>query len=201
VELTPGFSFLNPQLTDLEEFRRNATWFLVLGVILVILGFIAVGRSVSVTLASMYFFGWLLVIGGVVEAVQAFWQRQWGGLFFNLLSGVLYVVVGFMVLGNPGAGAVALTLLIALFFLIAGAFRIIVALTMRFPEWHWLLLNGAITLLLGLLIWKQWPSSALWVIGLFIGIDLIFTGTAWVMLSLAARRFVSQAGVTQDIPG
>jgi len=201
VELTPGFSFLNPQLTDLEEFRRNATWFLVLGVILVILGFIAVGRSVSVTLASMYFFGWLLVIGGVVEAVQAFWQRQWGGLFFNLLSGVLYVVVGFMVLGNPEAGAVALTLLIALFFLIAGAFRIIVALTMRFPEWHWLLLNGAITLLLGLLIWKQWPSSALWVIGLFIGIDLIFTGTAWVMLSLAARRFVSQAGVTQDIPG
>ena len=201
MELTPGFSFLNPQLTDLEEFRRNATWFLVLGVILVILGFIAVGRSVSVTLASMYFFGWLLVIGGVVEAVQAFWQRQWGGLFFNLLSGVLYVVVGFMVLGNPEAGAVALTLLIALFFLIAGAFRIIVALTMRFPEWHWLLLNGAITLLLGLLIWKQWPSSALWVIGLFIGIDLIFTGTAWVMLSLAARRFVSQAGVIQEIPG
>ena len=201
MELTPGFSFLNPQLTDLEEFRRNATWFLVLGVILVILGFIAVGRSVSVTLASMYFFGWLLVIGGVVEAVQAFWQRQWGGLFFNLLSGVLYVVVGFMVLGNPEAGAVALTLLIALFFLIAGAFRIIVALTMRFPEWHWLLLNGAITLLLGLLIWKQWPSSALWVIGLFIGIELIFTGSAWVMLSLAARRLVSKAGVTGDSPG
>jgi len=111
-----------------------------------------------------------------------------------LLSGVLYVVVGFMVLGNPAAGATVLTLLIALFFLIAGAFRIIVALTMRFPEWHWLLANGAITLLLGLLIWKQWPSSALWVIGLFIGIELIFTGSAWVMLSLAARRLVSKAG-------
>jgi uncharacterized membrane protein HdeD (DUF308 family) len=201
MEQTPGFSFLDTQLTNLEEFRRNATWFLVLGVILVILGFIAVGRSVSVTLASMYFFGWLLVIGGVVEAVQVFWQRQWGGFFFHLLSGVLYVVVGFMVLNNPEAGAVALTLLIALFFLIAGAFRIIVALTMRFPEWHWLLLNGAISLLLGLLIWKQWPSSALWVIGLFIGIELIFTGGAWVMLSLAARRLVSQAEGTRDVPG
>jgi uncharacterized membrane protein HdeD (DUF308 family) len=201
MEQTPGFSFLDKQLTNLEEFRRNATWFLVLGVILVILGFIAVGRSVSVTLASMYFFGWLLVIGGVVEAVQVFWQRQWGGFFFHLLSGVLYVVVGFMVLNNPEAGAVALTLLIALFFLIAGAFRIIVALTMRFPEWHWLLLNGAISLLLGLLIWKQWPSSALWVIGLFIGIELIFTGGAWVMLSLAARRLVSQAEGTRDVPG
>jgi uncharacterized membrane protein HdeD (DUF308 family) len=201
MEQTPGFSFLDKQLTNLEEFRRNATWFLVLGVILVILGFIAVGRSVSVTLASMYFFGWLLVIGGVVEAVQVFWQRQWGGFFFHLLSGVLYVVVGFMVLNNPEAGAVALTLLIALFFLIAGAFRIIVALTMRFPEWHWLLLNGAISLLLGLLIWKQWPSSALWVIGLFIGIELIFTGGAWVMLSLAARRLMSQAEGTRDVPG
>ena len=200
MEKSPGFSFLDTQLTNLEEFRRNATWFLVLGVILVILGFIAVGRSIAVTLASMYFFGWLLVIGGVVEAVQVFWQRQWGGFFFHLLGGVLYVVVGFMVLNNPEAGAVALTLLIALFFLIAGAFRIIVALTMRFPEWHWLLLNGAISLLLGLLIWRQWPSSALWVIGLFIGIELIFTGGAWVMLSLAARRLVSQAEGTRDIP-
>ena len=201
MEQSPGFSFLDTKLTNLEEFRRNTIWFLVLGVILVILGFIAVGRAVSVTLTSIYFFGWLLVIGGIVEAAQAFWQRQWGGLFFHLLSGVLYVVVGFMVLGNPAAGATVLTLIIALFFLIAGAFRIIVALTMRFPEWHWLLLNGAITLLLGLLIWKQWPSSALWVIGLFIGIELIFTGSAWVMLSLAARRLLSQTEGTRDVPG
>ncbi len=189
----PGFSVLNLQLTDLEEFRRNANWFLALGIILIILGTVALGRSIFVTLASMVFLGWLLVIGGVIEAVQAFWQRQWGGFFLHLLGGVLYVIVGLMVVVNPQVGALALTLLMALFFLIAGAFRIIGSLTMRFPEWRWVLLNGIVTFLLGLLIWKQWPSSAFWVIGLFIGIDLIFTGWSWVMLSLTARRLASQA--------
>ena len=189
----PGFSVLNLQLTDLEEFRRNANWFLALGIILIILGTVALGRSIFVTLASMVFLGWLLVIGGVIEAMQAFWQRQWGGFFLHLLGGVLYVIVGLMVVVNPQVGALALTLLMALFFLIAGAFRIIGSLTMRFPEWRWVLLNGIVTFLLGLLIWKQWPSSAFWVIGLFIGIDLIFTGWSWVMLSLTARRLASQA--------
>ena len=189
----PGFSVLNLQLTDLEEFRRNANWFLALGIILIILGTVALGRSIFVTLASMVFLGWLLVIGGVIEAVQAFWQRQWGCFFLHLLGGVLYVIVGLMVLVNPQVGALALTLLMALFFLIAGAFRIIGSLTMRFPEWRWVLLNGIVTFLLGLLIWKQWPSSAFWVIGLFIGIDLIFTGWSWVMLSLTARRLASPA--------
>jgi uncharacterized membrane protein HdeD (DUF308 family) len=189
---TPGFSALNFQLTNVEEFRRNTNWFLALGIILIILGTIALGRSIFVTLASMVFLGWILIIGGVVEAGQAFWQRQWGGFFLHLLGGVLYVIVGFMVVANPQTGAMALTLLIALFFLIAGSFRIIGSLTMRFPEWRWILLNGIVTFLLGLLIWKQWPSSALWVIGLFIGIDLILTGVSWVMLSLTAKRLVSQ---------
>jgi uncharacterized membrane protein HdeD (DUF308 family) len=188
----PGFSALTPQLTNVEEFRRNANWFLALGIILIILGTIALGRSIFVTLASMVFLGWILIIGGVVEAGQAFWQRQWGGFFLHLLGGVLYAIVGFMIVANPQTGAMALTLLIALFFLIAGSFRIIGSLTMRFPEWRWVLLNGVVTFLLGLLIWKQWPSSALWVIGLFIGIDLILTGVSWVMLSLTAKRLVSQ---------
>ena len=188
----PGFSALTPQLTNVEEFRRNANWFLALGIILIILGIIALGRSIFVTLASMVFLGWILIIGGVVEAGQAFWQRQWGGFFLHLLGGVLYAIVGFMIVANPQTGTMALTLLIALFFLIAGSFRIIGSLTMRFPEWRWVLLNGIVTFLLGLLIWKQWPSSALWVIGLFIGIDLILTGWSWVMLSLTAKRLVSQ---------
>ncbi len=188
----PGFSALTPQLTNVEEFRRNANWFLALGIILIILGTIAFGRSIFVTLASMVFLGWILIIGGVVEAGQAFWQRQWGGFFLHLLGGVLYAIFGFMIVANPQTGAMALTLLMALFFLIAGSFRIIGSLTMRFPEWRWILLNGIVTFLLGLLIWKQWPSSALWVIGLFIGIDLILTGWSWVMLSLTAKRLVSQ---------
>jgi len=188
-----GFSFVNPQLTDIEQFRHNWGWFLALGIALVIFGAIALGSSVLATLASVLFFGWLLIFAGALEAVQAFWQRQWGGLFLHLLGGILSVVVGFILVANPVVGALMLTLVLAVFFMVAGLFRILASLTMRFPHWGWVLLSGVISLLLGIFIWRQWPVSGLWVIGAFIGIDLIFSGWAWIMLSLAARRLAAQA--------
>jgi uncharacterized membrane protein HdeD (DUF308 family) len=98
-----------------------------------------------------------------------------------------------IIVANPGAGALVLTLILAVFFMVAGLFRIMAALTMRFPQWGWLLVSGIVTLLLGLLIWRQWPVSGLWVIGLFIGIDMIFCGWSWVMAALAARRSPPEA--------
>jgi uncharacterized membrane protein HdeD (DUF308 family) len=178
-------------LTDLQEFSRNWGWFLALGLILIALGVIALGRLLFVTMASVVFFGWLLVIAGAIEALQAFGQHRWGGFFLHLFGGILYVVVGLMFVANPAVSALSLTLIMALFFMVSGAFRIVVALSMRFPEWRWLLINGLVTLGLGLLIWKQWPVSGLWVIGLFIGFELIYTGVSWVFLSLAARRLAS----------
>ncbi|MDP3182850.1 MAG: HdeD family acid-resistance protein [Desulfobaccales bacterium] len=183
-----GFSIFNPQLTDVQEFRHNWGWFLALGIILIVFGTIAVGSSVLVTLASVLFFGWLLLFMGLIEAVQAFWQRKWGGIFLHLLCGILTAVVGLIFVANPGAGALVLTLILAVLFMVAGLFRIIAALMMRFPHWGWLLLSGGVTLVLGLLIWRQWPVSGLWVFGMFIGIDMIFCGWSWVMAALAARR-------------
>ncbi len=96
-----------------------------------------------------------------------------------------------MVVGNPAVSAVALTLLIAVFLMIGGLFRILTALTVRFHHWIWVLLNGVISLLLGVMIWSQWPVSGLWVIGLFIGIDLIFYGWSLIMLAMAVRSIPS----------
>jgi uncharacterized membrane protein HdeD (DUF308 family) len=147
-----------------------------------------------VTMATMVLIGWLLLVGGIVEAGHAFWRKKWGGFFVDLLTGILYVVVGFMIVANPGATAVTLTLLIAMFLMLGGIFRIVAALTMQFPHWGWLLLHGAVNLLLGIAIWRGWPWSALWVIGLFVGIDLIFNGWSLVMLGLAAKRLPAPAG-------
>jgi uncharacterized membrane protein HdeD (DUF308 family) len=134
----------------------------------------ALGWSVLTTLVSVVLFGWFLLLGGVLSVVHAFLQRRWGGFFLELFAGILYAVFGLMVVGNPAASAFALTLLIAVFLMIGGIFRIITALTVRFHHWIWVLLNGVVSLLLGLIIWSQLPLSALWVIGLFIGIDMIF---------------------------
>lgn len=179
------------EAVEMKEVGQHWGWFLALGIFLIIVGTLALGSSMAVTLFSMIFLGWLMILAGVVEAVHAFWKKEWGGLFLHLLIGVLYVVVGFMVLANPEASALSLTLIMAIFFILAGLFRIIMAGAMRFPHWGWVLFNGIITLLLGILIWRQWPVSGLWVIGLFIGIDLIIAGWAWVMLSLAARPVVA----------
>jgi uncharacterized membrane protein HdeD (DUF308 family) len=174
--------------TGLHELRRHWGWYLALGIALIILGIIALGNSLLATLASMLVLGWLLIIGGAIQIVQAFRTRDWGGFFLHLLAGILYVVVGVLAVVNPAVSALALTLLLASFFLVVGLFRIITALVMRFPSWGWALVNGIITLLLGILIWAEWPVSGLWVIGMFVGIEMILSGWSWVMLALAARR-------------
>ncbi len=175
-------------LVGLEELRRRWVWFLALGIVLIVLGMIALGSATTMTLATMVFVGWLMIAGGVLEAVHAFTCKAWGGFFIDLLTGILYAVVGFMIVTSPGETAVALTLLIAMYLIFGGIFRIVTAVVIRLHNWVWLLLHGAINLLLGISIWQQWPLSGLWVIGLFVGIDMVFNGWSLVMLGLAAKN-------------
>jgi uncharacterized membrane protein HdeD (DUF308 family) len=171
----------------LVELSKRWGFFLAMGVLLIVLGAIAIGSAVLMTLATMLLVGWLLIVGGVFQAIHAFWCKDWSGFFIDLLSGILYAVAGFMIVANPGLTAVTLTLLIAMFLILGGIFRIAAALAVRAPNWGWVVLHGAVNLLLGLAIWQQWPLAGLWVIGLFVGIDMIFNGTSLVMLGLAMR--------------
>lgn len=172
----------------LSELRRNWGWLLALGICLIILGIIALVDSVAVTVISMVLFGWILLIAGIIEAVQAFRHRRSGHLFLHMLNAVLSIVMGLLLLRHPLAGAVVITLLMAAYFTIAGIFRIIAALAVRVPRWGWALVDGIITLILGVLVWAQWPVSGLWIIGLFIGIDLIIVGWSEVMLAFAVHQ-------------
>ena len=174
--------------TGVEEVRKHSTWFLVVGIALIVIGFIAVGSTVVATIVSMIFLGWLLIIGGIFEIVHGFARRLWSGFFINLLGGVLYAVAGFVILANPGLAAVTLTLLIAVILLVAGVFRLVVAFSTPLHHRGWLIFNGALSIVLGLSILGSWPLSGLWVIGLFVGIDMIFDGWTEVMLALAVRR-------------
>src|ERR1700681_1308530 len=175
-------------LGGVHELRKRWGWFLALGILLVVLGMIALGSSVFMTLATMVFVGWLMIVSGVFQAVHAFTCKGWSGFFIDLLTGLLYTVVGFMIVANPAATAITLTLLIAILLIFGGVFRIAVALSVRYPNWLWLLLHGVINLILGIMIWQQWPLDGLWVIGLFVGIDMIFNGWSLVMLGLAAKN-------------
>lgn len=179
-------------LVGTQELKSGWGWLVALGSALVILGLFALSWSVMATLVSVEIFGWLLLLGGGLSVVHAVVRRRWGGFFIELFAGILYIVIGLMVVGNPAAGAAVLTLLIAMFLLVGGIFRIVTALTVRFHHRLWMLLNGIVTLLLGIMIWRQWPWSGLWVIGMFIGIDIIFYGWSLVMLGLALKNLPDQ---------
>jgi uncharacterized membrane protein HdeD (DUF308 family) len=173
---------------ELEVLHGNWGWYLALGIALIVTGTLAISSAFIATILSVTFLSVLLIIAGATEILGAFWARRWSGFFALLLIGILYLAAGVLALGRPIQAAEALTLLIAAMLIVGGVFRIIAAVAIRFPSWPWLLLNGVITLLLGILIWRQWPGSGLWVIGLFVGIEMIFNGWTWVMLALAVRR-------------
>ena len=162
-------------------------WFLAFGIGLVVLGVAAVARSITATVVSMLFFGWLLVIASGIEVAQAVMVGHWAGFFHHLLAAILFGVTGLLLVTRPLVSAEVATVFMAMFFIIGGLFQLIGSFAVTLPSWGWQALDGAITLLLGLLVLAQWPVSGLWVIGLFVGIDLIFYGCAWIALALGLR--------------
>jgi uncharacterized membrane protein HdeD (DUF308 family) len=175
---------------EFETLRRYWGWFLALGIAMVVLGTIAISYAclTTITVAATWLFGWVLLAGGVAEIIGSFSAGRWSGTMVHLLIGVLYVVSGFMILDAPAESAVLLTRIIAIFLIVGGIFRALSALSHRYVGWGWMLLNGVVTFALGWMVYKQWPVSGLWFIGLYLGIDMILNGLTWIMLSLGLRR-------------
>ena len=170
-----------------EELRRHWVWFLVLGVVLVLLGGFAMRASVATSLVSVMTLGVALMVGGVAEVVHAFGGRRSRGFTLHLLSGVLSVVVGVLVVRAPVQSVVSITLLIIGWLAASGLFRIVTSLATRQEGWGWELANGAISLLLSAIVWGQFPESAMRLIGTFVSIEILFRGFAWIAFSLGVR--------------
>jgi uncharacterized membrane protein HdeD (DUF308 family) len=172
----------------IEQLHRSWGWFVALGLLLIVLGVICVLGEVATTVISVLVLGWLLLLSGIVALVHAFQTRTWNGFFLYLLSAVLRGLTGFLLVRYPLAGAFSLTLLLATLFIVGGVFRLVGALSLRFPMWGWTAFSGAIALLLGVMLLAQLPASSLWFLGLAVGIDLIFEGSGLIALGSALRR-------------
>jgi uncharacterized membrane protein HdeD (DUF308 family) len=170
---------------ELETLRESRVLLVGMGIALILLGAVAITSSFITTYATVLVFGMLLLLGAIFQVFTAFWGRRWRGFFLHLLAGVLYFIAGLFMIENPVAAAVGLTLLVASCLLVGGILRIVLSVAERFDGWRWLLLNGIVSLLLGVSIWRQWPLSGQWVIGLFVGIEMLFSGLSWLMLGLA----------------
>jgi len=157
---------------------------LVSGILLTVLGAIALAAPFFTTIVSTAWIAFILGSAGFAKLFYAFRTREEGGFIWKLLLSILYLSVALSLLINPVTGAITITLLIGSFFLTEGTFESILAFRLR-PQknWAWVLLNGIVTILLGALIWFQWPSNAPWLLGTFVGVSILFTGISRIMLS------------------
>jgi uncharacterized membrane protein HdeD (DUF308 family) len=169
------------------EMIHNWGWFMAFGVVLLLAGIAAVIRSMTATVVSMVFFGWLLVFAGISEFVTAFLVGHWEGFFIHLLAAILFGITGFVMLSKPVISAEAVTFLMSAVFLVGGLYQFIAAVWTHLPGWGWHAFNGVITSIMGVLIMMQWPFSGLWVIGLFVGIDLIIYGVSWIAMAVGLK--------------
>ena len=185
--------------TDIQGIRRAAAsalhehWvlFLIEGIALLVLGAIAVIVPPLATLAFTIFFGWLILISGVIGLVTTFWMKGAPGFWWSLLSAILGIVVGVMLLASPVVGALSLTFVLIGFFLVEGAVSIMFALDHKRElsgQWGWMLFSGIIDLILAFMILSGLPSAASWAIGLLVGINMIFGGAALMAMALHARK-------------
>lgn len=175
--------------TDVSgDIKKGANGSLLIGVLLIVLGIVAIAQPAVSTIFAETWFALILVSAGAAKLGYAFQTRNEGGFVWKLLLSILYIATGVMLFVNPLRGALTLTLLLGSFLLTEGVFELILAFRLRPQQnWTWVLSDGIITLLLGGIIWFQWPFNAPWIIGTLVGVSVLSTGISRVMLSLNAR--------------
>ena len=177
------------QIPGLEDLQAAWGWLLALGILWIILGTLAIIMPFAATLAVEMVFGVLFLIGGVAQLIQAFKAKGWGGAAFQVVSGLLALALGVILLLFPLQGVFTLTILLAAFFVAQGIVKIISAFRERPSSgWGWLLFSGLLGLVVGIIIWAGLPGTAIWVLGLLVGIELIFSGWAMVMIAMARKK-------------
>jgi uncharacterized membrane protein HdeD (DUF308 family) len=181
------------QQTPSDIVRQASTLSILWGVLLIILGMAAVASPFFAAVAVNAAIAWLLALAGAVHLSLAFHAHRAGSLVWKLLVGLAYVFFGGYLIVHPVVGVASLTLVLASLFLIEGVLDVVLFFTLRALRGSiWVLLDGIITLALGLMIYMQWPSSSAWAIGTLVGVSLIISGVSRVMLSFAARRIANE---------
>jgi uncharacterized membrane protein HdeD (DUF308 family) len=167
---------------------EHRVWFTILGVVLVIIGVLAIAFPLFTTIVAKTFLGWLLLIGGIMQVVHAFYTQKWSEFIFNALIGILYVIVGGWLAFFPFTGIITLTILLAALFVVEGVLEIGMAMRIRPRDgWVWLLISGIIAIAAGVLVFAGLPNTADWAIGLLVGINILASGFSYIFLASAAK--------------
>ncbi len=180
--------YTNLDPTIRQEIRQGAGWGIAVGILLIILGIVAIALPFATAIALSLLFGWIFILGAIAQIIYAFVSRRAGSFIWKLLMGVFYLIGGIFVLLSPGITALTLSLILAISILVQSITQVIDAVQMRpAPGWGWTLFSGITGIILGILIFAQGPVSAVWLLGIWFGINLLSDGIGVVMLSAGVR--------------
>lgn len=173
-----------------EDFRKRLGRLIVMSIVLIVLGILSIIMPAISSVTFTLVLALILLAGGIIRVIKSFHSHPVRGFWLNLVTGVLYAIAGLVILVNPLAGTLSLTAIVGTLFMGEGIFTIIMAFQVRpgGQESWMMVLDGVITLIMGILVWNQFPSSALWLIGLYVGISLLMSGISLLVITLAARR-------------
>lgn len=173
----------------LELLKQHKKWFLILGIIMVVLGCLALSNQILASGFVTILLGCIFVLTGVIQAVHSLKVKGFGRSLFLAILAVIYVIAGITCFTSTETATQMFTLIIGIVFLFSGAVQIINGISNRhFPRWGWVVFSGLISLVLGFMIISTWPFSGLWVLGMFLGIDLLFQGWSLICISLALKN-------------
>lgn len=178
--------------TSVEMVRQASTWSIVWGVLLTIFGMLAIGSPFLAAVAVTVVIAWIIALAGIVHLILAFHVHRAEGLIWKLLVGLAYLFLGPYLIMHPELGVASVTSVLATLFLIEGILDVVLFFKMRSMRGSsWVLVDGILTLLLGLLIYLQWPSNSVWAMGILVGVSMIISGVTRVLLTLAVRKAVA----------
>ncbi len=173
--------------------RKTVGWSIGLSVLMIVAGVLAIASPLAAGIAVNVLVAWLLVFSGCAHLVFAWYTRTGRGFLWELLVGILYILTGGYLLVHPLAGLASLTIALAIYLFLEAVLEFILGFMLRpLPGTGWLLFDGIVTLILAVMIWRTWPTSAPWIIGTLVGISMLFSGTSRLVLSLAARSLTSK---------
>ncbi|PYE87396.1 uncharacterized membrane protein HdeD (DUF308 family) [Phyllobacterium leguminum] len=191
-----------PDMANVQQMLHSKwSWFVGIGILLLLLGGLALGNMIAATVASVYFIGLLMLLGGIIEIVHAFGVQGWKSFLFWLLSGLLYAAAGIVAFLNPLLASAVFTFLLAAALLAVGIIRIWTGFETRHTTtgWGWIVATGVLTALAGLIIALGWPINSLWVLGAFLAIDLIFQGWSFIAFGLGLKGYGTPAPIAAAV--
>lgn len=173
----------------LDGIRDNASAAVTAGVVLLIAGILSIAAPLAAGLSITIMVGVLLVIGGISECALAFKAGAFGRGLLMFVVGLLMTLAGLYMVMQPAAGLISLTMILVFYLVVTGVFELLIALQVRPADgWGWLMFNAIVTLLLGIMLWRQFPLSGVWAIGVLFGIKMVFSGWALIFIGRNVKQ-------------